>query len=123
MVPKLISGESYKDDRGQLNYNNSIDLSQIRRFYTIVNYDTSFNRGWQGHRVEQRWFTAVSGSFKIQLILIDNWNEPSNILNKRTFKIDNETLDVLYIPPGYVSSISSLKDNSKLLVMSDYKLN
>ena len=123
MVPKLISGKSYKDDRGQLNYNNSFDLSQIKRFYTIENHETSFNRGWQGHRIEQRWFTAVSGSFKIQLILIDNWNDPSILLNEKTFKIDNETLDVLHIPPGYISSIKSLKNNSKLLVMSDYKLN
>ena len=123
MVPKLIYGESYKDERGELNYNNSFDLSQIKRFYSIVNKNTSFKRRWQGHKIEQRWFTAISGKFKVQLILVDNWKAPAVDLEKLTFELVNETFDVLHIPRGYISSIQALTDNSKLLVMSDFLLN
>jgi dTDP-4-dehydrorhamnose 3,5-epimerase-like enzyme len=123
MLPKLIFGESYKDGRGELNYNNSFNLYPIKRFYTIVNKDISFKRGWQGHKTEQRWFTAVSGKFKIQIILIDNWSNPSVDLKKITFELVDDTLDVLHIPPGYISNIQSLTNNSKLLIMSDYELN
>jgi len=31
-------------------------------------------------------------------------------------------MDVLHVPPGYVSSIQSQEKSSKLLVMSDYLL-
>ena len=123
MTPKLISGKSHKDDRGELNSNNSFNLSPIKRFYTIVNKDTSFKRRWQGHKIEQRWFTATSGSFEIQLILVDNWNNPSVDLKRITFELVHETLDVLHIPSGYISSIQALINNSKLLIMSDYGLN
>ena len=123
MFPKLISGESFKDERGELNYNNSFNLYPIKRFYTIVNKDIYFKRGWQGHKIEQRWFTAVSGKFEIQISLIDNWSNPSVDLKKITFELVDDTLDVLQIPPGYISSIQSLTNNSKLLIMSDYELN
>jgi hypothetical protein len=123
MIPTLILGESYKDDRGEVSYNNSFNLSEIKRFYTIVNKDTSFTRRWQGHKIEQRWFTAISGGFKIQLILVDNWRSPSVDLERITFELTCNTLDVLHIPFGYVSSIQSLTESSKLLIMSDYLLN
>lgn len=121
MIPKLISGGSYKDDRGELNYNNSFDLSQIKRIYTIVNKDTSFKRRWQGHKIEQRWFTAIKGELEIQLIKIDNWVTPDKELVRVTFKLTDENLDVLHIPAGYISSIESFTEEAKLLVMSDYK--
>jgi hypothetical protein len=55
--------------------------------------------------------------------LVDKWNNPSVDLERITFELVHETLDVLHIPPGYISSIQSLEGNSKLLVMSDYELN
>ena len=123
MLPKLIYGNSFKDNRGELNYNNSFNLSSIKRFYTIVNKNTFQKRGWQGHEIEQRWYTAVSGIFEIQLILVDNWSSPSVDLKRITFELNDDTLDVLKIPPGYISRIQSLTNNSKLLIMSDYELN
>jgi hypothetical protein len=82
MVPKLIFGNSYKDDRGELNYNNSFKLSPIKRFYTIANNTNFLKRGWQGHKIEQCWYTAALGRFEIQLILVDNSSNPSLDLKK-----------------------------------------
>ncbi|WP_268847696.1 WxcM-like domain-containing protein [Flavobacterium aestivum] len=122
MIPKLIIGNCHSDQRGNLLYNNDFDASLIKRIYVIENKDVQFVRGWQGHQIEQRWFSAVSGSFKIQLIKIDNWEKPSVDLENFTYIVDSEKLNVIHVPSGYISSIQSLELNSKLLVMADYLL-
>ena len=121
MIPKFIKGSSYKDNRGSLNYNNYFDASSINRMYVIEN-NLGFTRRWQGHKIEQRWFSAMKGDFEIQLIKVDNWETPNKKLEKLTFKLTEETLDFLHIPAGYVSSIKSFNKGDKLLVMSDYSL-
>jgi dTDP-4-dehydrorhamnose 3,5-epimerase-like enzyme len=123
MNPKIISGNSYTDARGTLYYSNDFDASAIKRVYIIENNETDFIRAWQGHKIEQRWFSAINGSFKIQLIKIDNWDQPSKKQEKFTFTINAEKLDVLHVPKGYISGIQSLVEGSKLLVMADYSLN
>jgi len=122
MEPKLINGNCHSDQRGTLLYNNDFDASLIKRIYIIENESPQFIRGWQGHQIEQRWFSVVSGKFKIQLIEIDNWEKPSVNLEAFTYLIDSGKLNVLHVPKGYVSSIQSLELNSKLLVMADYLL-
>ena len=44
--------------------------------YFIENIDTVITRARQGHEIEQRWFSAVVGEFKIELIKIDDWKNP-----------------------------------------------
>ena len=66
---------------------------------------------------------AEDQSFNIQLILVDNWIEPSINLPKLGFELSSKSLDVLHIPSGYLTSIEGLDDNSILLAMSDYGLN
>jgi len=122
MIPEIIKGASHTDSRGTLFYNNDFDASEVKRIYFIENANTEVIRAWQGHKIEQRWFAAVSGSFKILLIKIDNWDNPSQDLKPKTFIVTADTLDTLHIPPGYVSSIQSLEPNSKLIAMSDYLL-
>jgi dTDP-4-dehydrorhamnose 3,5-epimerase-like enzyme len=122
MTPTLIKGGNYKDERGILNFNNDFDMSLVKRMYLIENVDIFFKRRWQGHKIEQRWFSATTGKFKIEIIKIRDWENPSKKLEKITFEISNENTDVLYIPAGYISSIQAMIKSSKLLVMSDYKL-
>lgn len=120
MKPTLLRGNIHKDKRGSLYYNNSFDTSIIKRIYFIENMDTSLIRGWQGHKIEQRWFSAVQGSFLIKLIKIDNWAHPTKCLICEEFSIGAQVLDVLHIPKGYVTSIQSLEVGSRLLVMTDF---
>ena len=120
LVPKVIKGNSHKDDRGALTYNNQFDLTAVKRIYIIDNATLNIKRGWQGHKIEQRWFSAVKGSFKISLIKIDNWDIPSTNLLCKEIQINSKTLDVLHVPKGYVSCIQALEKDAKLLVMADY---
>jgi len=123
IVPEIISGNKHSDDRGSLIYNNSFNAALVKRIYFIENRNISFVRGWQGHKIEQRWFSAVSGEFEISLIKIDNWQTPSKLLPQLKFLLDDQQFSVLHIPGGYITSIKALSDCSKLMVMSDYLLN
>ena len=120
--PKIIKGNSYTDQRGTLSYNNIFNASAIKRIYIIENSSTKIFRGWQGHKIEQRWFCSVQGSFRIKLIEIDDWNSPSKSLVYKEIKLEAKKLDVLHIPQGYVSCIQAIENNSKLLVMADYSI-
>lgn len=120
--PLVIKGAGYSDNRGKLLYNNLFDVSAIKRIYVIENANTDVIRAWQGHKIEQRWFSAVSGSFKIKLIAIDNWEKPSKNLTQHTFILNANQLDVLHVPAGYISSIQAMEIGSKLNVMANYFL-
>jgi len=120
MKPSLIKGNAHCDSRGNLLYNNIFDSSPVKRMYVIQNSSLDILRGWQGHQIEQRWFSALHGSFCIKLMKIDNWELPSKQLVCKEFMISNKTLDVLHIPKGYVSCIQAIEEGSILLVMADY---
>ena len=122
MIPEIIKGGRHTDSRGTLFYNNDFDASGVKRIYVIENENTDFIRGWQGHQIEQRWFSVICGSFMIELIAINDWDNPSKDLERFSFIVDAETLDVLHVPSGYVSSIQSLEEGAKLLVMANYLL-
>jgi dTDP-4-dehydrorhamnose 3,5-epimerase-like enzyme len=122
VIPEIIRGGRHTDSRGSLFFNNDFDFSAIKRIYFVENIDASFIRGWQGHRIEQRWFSVLQGSFNIELIAIDNWENPSADLKSVDFILNAESLNVLCVPSGYVSSIQALEKGAKLLVMSDYLL-
>jgi dTDP-4-dehydrorhamnose 3,5-epimerase-like enzyme len=120
--PSLKKGNRYADERGVIYFNNKLNLSEVKRIYFIENKDISFKRGWQGHKIEQRWFSAVQGSFKINAIAIDNWEMPSKNLLTKTFILNSTALDALYIPSGYVTSIQALEENAKLMAMTDHRI-
>lgn len=120
MYPSIIKGGLYQDERGQLRFNNSFNAFEIKRMYFIENRSTTFERGWQGHKIEQRWFAAVLGKFLINVIATENLEGTNSNLNSLVFEISADSFDVLHIPAGYITCIKALEDNSKLMVMSDY---
>lgn len=120
MKPSEIKGKVHTDYRGSLFYNNDFDAKEVKRIYFIENKDTEFVRAWQGHKIEQRWFSAVQGSFEIKLIEVDDWITPSKNSTIYSFVLKANQLDVLHVPKGYISSIQALELNSKLMLMGDY---
>lgn len=122
MQPTIIKGNSYIDARGSLKYNNDFNASQVKRIYSIENANIQLKRGWQGHKIEQRWFSAFSGKFEILVIKIDNWDKPDLNSKPFVFELSSDTLDFLHIPSSYVTCIQAKEENSKLLIMADYIL-
>ena len=122
MKPSEIKGKVHTDYRGSLFYNNDFDAKDIKRIYFIENKDTKTVRAWQGHKIEQRWFSAVQGSFEIKLIEVDDWITPSKNSTIYSFVLKANQLDILHVPKGYISSIQALELNSKLMLMADYLL-
>lgn len=120
MIPRLIPGGSHSDVRGALTFNNDFDATSIKRMYTIQNADEHSIRGWQGHKIEQRWFSAINGSFKIQILSIEYFENGKFDLKPFQFELKSDNMDILHIPAGFVSSIQSLEENSKLLILADY---
>lgn len=120
---RLIQGDTYIDDRGKLDYFNDFDMSPIKRVYFTTHFNLDVVRAWQGHIIESRWFICVTGSFKVKLIKIDNWEAPSNQLPVENYVLSSEKKQVLYIPNGYVNGFRALKTESKLMIMSNYNFN
>ena len=120
-LSKIIKGNSFTDVRGTIYFNNHFDTAEIKRMYIIQN-NNNIIRGWQGHKVEQRWCSSLQGEFEIHLIKVDNWEIPSKSLKSIKYNLSSEKMDVLYVPPGFVSSIRSKEPDSKLLVMSNYAI-
>jgi dTDP-4-dehydrorhamnose 3,5-epimerase-like enzyme len=121
-VPKILEGGNYSDERGNLFFNNNFNATHVKRIYYIENINVDFIRGWTGHKIEQRWFSTLQGSFTIKLIKIDNWETPSANSEILNFEISSEKMNVLHVPKGYASAIQSREESSRLLVMGDYLL-
>lgn len=120
--PQSLKGNRHEDERGIITYNNDFDVSKVKRIYTIENHSVDFIRGWQGHKVEQRWFAAMKGSFEISVIPIDDFEKPSKDLTIQQYILNDESLTYLHIPSGHITAIQALEEKSKLLVLADYAL-
>ena len=117
-MANLIQGNISRDQRGVLKYNNDFDLTEIKRLYIIQNDSKNIIRGWQGHKIEQRWFTSISGIFKINLIEIDNWEKPSKSLEIKTFTLNDKKPKILFIPGGFAHGYKTLTTDTSLIVFS-----
>jgi dTDP-4-dehydrorhamnose 3,5-epimerase-like enzyme len=120
--PFVIKGESHHDIRGCILFNNHFDLIDIRRFYEIENIRKDYIRGWKGHTIERRWFTATKGIIKINVVSFDI-NKKLYLDNIFSFELNSNTKDVLFVPANYATSIIQITKNAKVLAMSDYLLN
>ena len=118
----IFEGKKYEDERGIITFNNEFDASEIKRIYTIENHSSDFVRGWQGHKVEQRWFATMKGEFEISVIEIDDFDQPSKDLKISKYQLNDKSLTYLHIPSGHITAIQAKKEGSKFLVLADYAL-
>lgn len=118
----LLKGKIHADERGTITFNNDFDASQVKRIYTMENNSLEFVRGWQGHKVEQRWFACMSGKFEISVIQVDDFENPSKDLTINQYELTTDGLNFLHVSAGCITAIQALEENSKLLLLSDYML-
>jgi len=118
----FIQGGISKDHRGQIRFVNEFDMSLVKRFYLIKNSDLELVRGWRAHRVEQRWFYVLSGSFRIDLVKIDNWDNPSKDLNIEKIVLSVNDHKVFHVPSGYGTAFQAIEEDSEILAFANYPL-
>lgn len=115
---QLIKGNIHEDHRGIVRFVNDFHFENVKRFYTITHPDTSIIRAWQGHKLETKYFYVTKGSFLINWIEIDSWEQPSKdlFINKHMLKATQS--EILIIPPGHVNGFKALEADSILMVFS-----
>lgn len=118
----VIQGGIAQDQCGQIRFVNDFDMTLVKRFYIIKNADTKSIRGWRAHRIEQRWFYVLSGTFSIDFVKIDDWKEPDCNLPVQNVILSANDLKLLHIPCGYGTSFRALDSDSELLVYADYSI-
>lgn len=116
---QLIKGNIHQDHRGIIKFVNDFHFENVKRFYTITHPNTSTIRAWQGHKLETKYFYVTKGSFLINWIKIDNWQQPSKDLNIKKHTLSDTQSEILIIPPGHVNGFRALEPESTLMVYSD----
>ena len=115
---KIIDGEIFRDQRGQISSLNAFRFPGVERFYFIHHPDTSVIRGWHGHQHEKKWFYCVKGAFTIGLVEIDDWENPSPDLKAQKYHLTEQESRIICVPEGYANCIKASIPGSILLVFS-----
>ena len=115
---KVIDGEIFRDQRGQISSLNAFRFPGVERFYFIHHPDTSVIRGWHGHQHEKKWFYCVKGAFTIGLVEIDDWENPSPELKAQKYRLTEQESKIICVPEGYANCIKASIPGSILLVFS-----
>ena len=117
--PTIIQGGEHQDARGKLIFFNDFDMKAVKRFYVIEHPDTVIVRAWQGHKIEQKWFYVLAGSFKVVMVQPDDWTDPSAVLVTKEFILKSESNEILHVPGGFANGFKALVPQSKMMVFSD----
>jgi dTDP-4-dehydrorhamnose 3,5-epimerase len=122
MNAELIQGYRFADSRGELDFFNSFDLSEIVRMYRIKPADTNIIRAWQGHRHEQKWFYCLKGSFVVNLLPLSEFTGDPVGNSPQIYTLQADLQQILRIPGGYVNGFRAIDSDSELLVFSNMTL-
>jgi dTDP-4-dehydrorhamnose 3,5-epimerase-like enzyme len=122
LIPKIIQGGQFEDARGAISYVNDFKFTNIERFYIISNSDENPVRAWQGHKLDEKNFYCIQGSFKVYYVKIDDWENPSKSLKVESVILNCTESKIIHIPAGYANAVQSLESGSKLLSFSTLPL-
>ncbi|TQO37378.1 hypothetical protein GQ41_1983 [Arenibacter algicola] len=118
----LIQGSTFTDERGNINFFNSFDMAKVARFYEIKPSNIDIIRAWQAHKEELKWFYCHTGVFVVQLVEVDNFEQPSTLLNPKKIVLDAKNPAILEISGGYATGFKAIEENSILQVFSNSSL-
>ncbi|QCW98804.1 dTDP-6-deoxy-3,4-keto-hexulose isomerase [Aggregatimonas sangjinii] len=119
---QFIKGNVFKDARGSLRFFNTFNMGDIIRMYEIVPSDAEFTRGWQAHKYETKWFYCSQGSFQINVVKIDDFQNPSVKLVPTAFRLSEKEPVILEVIGGAATAIKATESDSKLTVFSNFTL-
>ena len=120
--PHLIEGSFFSDTRGRIDFVNDFVVNDFVRVYRITHDDTSVIRAWQGHRIEVKAFWVVKGSFVINAVKVDDFDNINKEIKPETFKLEANESKILVIPGGYANGFKALEEGSTMVVFSNLGL-
>lgn len=115
---RLIEGNLFTDDRGQLSCVNDFNFGGVKRFYMVSNHRAGFVRAWHAHRREAKYVTVVQGTAVVGAVKIDDWDNPSKDADVHRYVLSCSKPSVLYIPKGYANGFMSLTADTKVMFFS-----
>ena len=98
-------------------------MNEIVRFYEIMPADTQQIRGWQGHQLEKKWFYCLHGSFIINIVKVDNFENPTKELEPTQYIITDAKPQVLFVPEGHATAFKAIEENARVQVFSNFDVN
>lgn len=116
---KVIEGEIYRDERGQISSLNEFHFEGVKRTYIIHHPDASVVRGWHAHKYERKWFYCIKGRFSVALVKVDDWDNPSPGLKAEVFHLDEKDSKIVCVPAGYANCLKAQEDGAIMQVFSD----
>lgn len=114
----MIRGGLHKDHRGFVQFVNDFRPKAADRFYVLHPAVVGEIRGWVGHRIETKWFFAVSGAVDIAVAAPVNWTEPERSAGVSRYSLLADQPAVLAVPPGHFTAIIARAPNAALAVFS-----
>ena len=117
-----IIGEVFEDLRGEVRFFNQFDMKEVVRFYEIVPAKTEDIRGWQGHEKEKKWFYPLFGSFIVNTVKINDFNNPCDTLKITKHILNASKPELLCVGPGHATAIKAITDKARLQVFSNFGL-
>jgi len=118
----VIAGSDHVDQRGKLKFFNNFEMEEVLRFYEIVPSSTNIIRAWQAHKEEKKWFYCLSGSFLLNLVKVDDFENPSDVLEVESYTLNEAEALVLVVPGGYANGFKAQVEGSKLMVFSSFSV-
>lgn len=119
---KVIQGEIFNDERGQISSLNKFHFEDVRRTYIIHHPNVEVVRGWHAHQQERKWFYCVKGRFSVALVKPDDWDNPSPTLIPEIFHLSELDSKIVCVPAGYANCLKAFEPGSIMQVFSDKTL-
>lgn len=120
--PTFIEGSYFSDTRGRIDFVNDFVVNDFVRVYRITHDDPSVIRAWQGHRIEVKAFWVVKGSFVINAVKVDDFDNINKETKPEAFKLEANESKILVIPGGYANGFKALEEGSTMVVFSNLGL-
>lgn len=113
-----IQGGIAVDDRGLLRFVNDFDMSRIKRFYQVENFNLDMIRAFHGHMKEEKYVYVTSGTVLVCLVKLTDKENPSKDEKVERFVISERNPQILHIPSGYANGFKSLEENTSVIFFS-----
>ncbi len=119
---KIYQGDLFIDDRGCVAAVNDFKFEDIKRFYSVENFNTNTIRAFHGHLKEGKYVFVASGTIILCIVYIDNPLNPAKKTYIERLVLSSKKPRIVYIPPHYANGFKVLEDDTKVIFFSTSSL-